>query len=701
MKITPLMLVGGVAGFSGLALGATSLLAPSTEEQLAAAMRANDARGAQRAAAGARPVGAGAAILLARSLLMAGKADRALEVLIPVGADHPDDGTVADLLERAYVMAGRDGERLALLRARALREPVGDTIRAWRTLAVAAHDATAEREALALLHLNRLADTAEIERLAALDEDSGGGEAAYRLLAERFRAEPAMPTPAVQRLMRLAIRHGDAATIGAALATLSQRQAPPTRMAVIDDLRATGRLPVALAIADGAPAAEQPALWSRRFAIVHAAGKRDMAAALLAGAVAAPGVPPADIVQAAYALDRPDQLLVAAEHGAIPRPTPVLALDIARRLADQPAAIARLDRVAGTDWRRGDPWLALRLAKAVGDQEAALRYAAMLPGAAADQAREQVLVDAGDKPRLRTLLIDRARHQPATIPAVAERLLSVGYRDDAEALLRTAAVQAGPDAPVTERLLYLMGPRPDAEGLAWLRRRAAAGNAPNRLAWLMLYARRDRPSRALAALEADPLAARTDVLLTRLDLAVAARDPQATTRAARTLLDGRRLTPAQLRTAGLAIPAGIDPALRLAFARQRIAHDIALPTDRMDIAWTQWNAGDAKAARQAVADQLAVAPRDVAALTLMADIEAKAGGERRAQPWLRSAYAASGNADSRARAALLRRLGRTDEALAMVRRLRAADDSRTLVADEAGLLVAAGRPAAAQALFRP
>ncbi|KQR82309.1 hypothetical protein ASG07_11710 [Sphingomonas sp. Leaf343] len=674
--------------------GASLLLSPRSDEQLAAAMRAHDRSGVARIAGTVRPADAGTAILVARSLIEAGKAGDALTYLTPVAAAYPGDTTVAALLERAFVATGRDADRLAAVRARAANGGAAD-VRAWRALAQAAGDERAERAALERLGTLKIATGPEAERLAWLDEQAGAGEAARVRLA----AQPVLSTDALQRLMRLSLADADAPTLEALLARLAARTSPPTRAAVIDDLAAKGRPAVALALAAGAaPGADAVALWPRRFALLRQTGDVAGARALLAAAVTKPaGVAPGELVRAAYALDWPEGVILAAEHHAIPRPDTALARDLAARVKTRPDLVARLDTVAGADWRRVDPWLAFHVAQASGDRGAALRAAAALPGPAADQAREQLL--AGDPAALRALLIERAGRRPESAATVAERLLTLGFRDDAIATLRIAAKDAPIDAGTTRRLLYLMGPRPDAGSLAWIRRRADGGDAAMRLRWLAAYADRDRPVAALRTLEAHPLGDRTEMLLARIALAATTRDAAAANRAARVLLDGRTLTADQWRAAGAAWPAKGDPAIRLAFARKRLAIGGAGAGDRMDVAWTAWNGGDVATARAAVTAHLSVTPDDAAALMLMAAIEAKTGGETRALPWVRRAYAA-GEGDTRERAAMLRRTGRSGEALAMIRRLRARDrGDRTLIAEEANLLIASGRPAAAQALF--
>lgn len=690
--------LGAGAGAAALILAAGGwLLAPTTGEQLSAAMGTADAPALARLAA--VPAGGEAAteVLAARSLIAAGKADEALARLAPVAADHAGDPILIALMSEALAAAGRQEERLALLHATAAHTGKPADLRALRVVAMAANDAARERFALTRLGEVGQIDGATTERLAYLEERAGAGAAARARLAARWAAaRAAMSVDATQRLLRLSLPVAEAATLADLVDALAARRAGPARAAVIDDLIALHRPQIALAlIGDPAP----PPLWRRRAELLVATHDGACARAMLAAAQAGTASP-SDLVAVAYRLDAPDLIVAAAERGAIPRLSPALALDLARRLTAQPAMIARLDRVAGGSWRGADPWLAMRLAVAAGDRAQALHYAGLVAPDQRAAATEDLLTRFGDVAGLRAFLLDTARRNPAASAMLAERLLAIGGRDEATRLLQSIAIH--PDDPATRRLLYLWGPRPLPPALAWLKQRAAtATDADERLRWLTLYAGHDTPRAALRVLEGGDTAGQTAVLLVRLDLSAEAGDVRANERALRLLLDGRALSPIQLdRVTGGVLPAA-NRALRLVVAERRVAGGVALPADRMDIAWAAWNTRDLPAARTAVARQIAIRPDDAVALTLMADIETRQHGDRQARGWLQRALAAT-EGDSRAHATLLSRLGRPAEALAMTRRLRGtAPADRALIADEARLLIATGRPATAQALFQP
>ncbi|WP_156360137.1 hypothetical protein [Sphingomonas sp. Leaf10] len=510
---------------------------------------------------------------------------------------------------------------------------------------------------------------------------------------------PAPPPAAAPQVPALAdaIAHDDAEALAALTTQLQLTGQKVTTLQVAYDLKAAGRGPVALAYLAVRPDGTVAETWPLRIDLLAETGQRDAAAKLFD---AAQGVPGPAIVAAAYTLDRPDLLVAAAERGTIPRPAAALSLDLARRLerVGQGALIARLDRV-GSDWRRGDPWLAIRVAQAAGDQRAALAAAGLLPVDQRDAAREAILTRAGDRAGLRHMLLARAQAPGADPLPIAEQLLAAGARDDAVGVLAAAVGQGGPDGPAARRLLYLLGPRPGARDVAWLRQRTLAGSGAQQLDWIAAYADRDRPGEAAAFLTRHPLADRTPVLLTRLRLAQAAGDDRGGQAVLARLLDGRALSADAVRAAGDFAPRRSDPAQLAALLHARVATGIAAPRDRMDLAWSAWNAGDAPRTVQLLRDYLANDGDDLPALRLMADAQAKIGGDRAARPWLEKALAQT-LPDSRAYAELLDRLGRRREAVALVERLRQKTPSdRQLVALHARLLIADGQPGRARMLL--
>ncbi len=511
------------------------------------------------------------------------------------------------------------------------------------------------------------------------------------------RPDALLPTPPS---IAGAIPNADAAALATLTAELVADGQRVTTAQVAYDLVAAKRPAVALAYLRLRPDRAAPATWALYVDLLRQAGRTAEAAALVSDAAhGRGGIKPADLIATAYALDRPDLVIAAAARGAIPPPDAALALDLARRTdkAGRGDLIVMLDRATRADWRSADPWLAIRVATRSRDTAAALRAADRLPADQRDAARETIMTGAGDRDGLRRLLLTRAAAPGAPVQTIAEQLLAAGFREDARAMLRRAAIDQPVTNPATQRLLYLMGPRPAADDLAWLRQQATRGTPADQLDWLALYAQRDRPTEALTFLSRHPLAPRTEVMLTRLSLARAAGDDGAARKLAATLLDGRDLSPAQVRSVAAAAPADAVPAGAL--ARRRIAAGVAEPRDAIDLAWAAWNAGDAAGTVKWLRDHLATAPDDAAALRLMADAQARTGGAAAARPWLERALAQT-PPDSRARAELLDRLGRRAEAVAIVERLRTrAPQDRALAALHARLLIAGGQPGRARTVL--
>ncbi|MBE2992479.1 hypothetical protein IFR23_10670 [Sphingomonas sp. CFBP 13603] len=507
---------------------------------------------------------------------------------------------------------------------------------------------------------------------------------------------PAHPAIAAQ------IATADAATLATLTAQLIAEGQSVSTLQVAYDLVAAKRPAVALGYLAARPDGGAAATWRLRVDLLRQTGRTADAAALVARAAQTRGaVAAADIVAAAYAIDRPDLVIVAAANHVVPPPDAALSLDLARRAdkAGRTDLIALLDKATTANWRAADPWLAIRVAARAKDTAAGLRAADYLPVEQRATARETILTEAGDRDGLRTELLARAAAPGAQPEREAERLLATGYRGDAMAVLRRAATGMAPTAPAAQRLLYLMGPRPGGDDLTWLKQQSLQGSADQQRAWLTRYAERDRPGEALAFLSRHPLAGQTDVMLMRLSLARASGNDTAGRAVLASLLDGRSLDPAQVAALSAAAPAKIDPAQAAAIAKRRVAAGVAAPRDQLDLAWTAWNAGDAKGAAKWLDQHLASDPTDLTALRLMADVQARTGGERAARPWLDRALAQT-PAASKARVEILEKLGRRAEAVALVETLRAETPrDRSLAALHARLLIAQGQAGRARTVL--
>ena len=503
----------------------------------------------------------------------------------------------------------------------------------------------------------------------------------------------------LRQLLANGATFADAAKLSALAGKLEATGAPSSTLTSTYEIMASGRHDVALAFLNQRPDRASAELWRLRFELTRSSGDVAAASAQLMAAAQHPGAAPAkDIVEAAFELNTTDALLVAAEHGAIPRLDRAVTLNLVQSAVAKGRydLVGRIDRAGSPDWRQVDAWLAMDLARRAGDTQTALRYAALLPAGQVEDARSAIIMGSGDRGAIRTLLLGQAGSRPSERPMIAQQLLDAGFRTEAVDLLRAESASRAPADPIAARLLYLMGPRPDAAGLAWLR--AKAGRDP---AWMKVYAERENPRTMLTGLEAGDGRATTETLLMRLKLAGMVRDRQAGIRALDKLLDGRALSAQHLSAISANTQPGMPDRMVMALTRARAAAGIALPSDRMDLAWSAWNRKDYRDASAQLQAQLATNPADMDALRLMANVTAKLQGERAAKPWLERALAQTPRG-SRERVALLEQLGRTKEALALVEGMRAqAPGDRRLTVMHARLLIANGQPGKAQELLNP
>ncbi len=517
------------------------------------------------------------------------------------------------------------------------------------------------------------------------------------VLATLFEQHQPLQPVELRQLLAWSAKAGNAATLGAIADELGQSEPVPTTQ-VTYDILAGGRPAVALAFLEGRPERDAPANWLLRLQLHRQTDDLPFAQAMVRRAAVVPGAAlPSDFVQGAYAVGVPEALLTAAEHRVIPPLDKAQSLDLARQAqaSGRYDLIARIDRSGTPDWRSDDPWLAMTMAQRAGNFAGALRYAALLPQGAAE-ARRSIIIASGDRPAIRSMLMEEGRSKPGNLSSIAQQLLDTGFRDDAIGLLQEGCGRCAPDDALATRLLYLMGPRPATSGLGWLRAKADADAR-----WLKVYVDRDTPAAALAYLQTRADGNATPMLLDRLRLAVAARDKVAAGQALNGLIDGRPLSAAQAGAVTAASPPWLDRKAALALARMRINAGAELANDSLDLAWDAWNRHDLGGARDNLARYLSRKPADPAALRLMADIERQRSGDKAARVWLEKALVATPK-PTLERARLLEQLGRFDEALSLVRSLRQASPSdRRLEAMAGRLLIAMGDPGAARKELQP
>ncbi|CAH0355526.1 hypothetical protein [Sphingobium sp. CECT 9361] len=497
---------------------------------------------------------------------------------------------------------------------------------------------------------------------------------------------------------------GDAQAIAHAVQRLAASNVTVTTAQLVHDLERAGRYRVALAFMDSQADGHAPALWRVRFELARKLGDRVLARTLLdKAALRNAKVPARDVTEAAYALDAPEVLLTAATNRAIPALDAMRALDLARRFE----AIGRIDRIAQLDavtkapWRQADPWLAIRLARRMGQPGLVQRYAMLLPPAERDAALEASMTGQGDKAALRTLLIERASRPGAKLPVIAEQLLAAGLREEAIDLLQRATAALPPQDALTQRLLYLIGPRPAPRDIRWLQARTIQGPPSARAEWIAIYAQRDRPASAIDFIGRHSLADRPDVKLIRLALCQSSGDDGRASRLFANLLDDPDLTPAQINTLSMSAPPGLSPPLAHKLADRRLRAGLVSGQDAMDLAWAAWNRGDVTMASSMLTLYMRDRPNEPRSLRLMADVQRALKGDSAARPWRERALEHT-RPGTREQAEILQSLSRIPEALDVVDRLLAITPrDAALTAFKGELLLANGQPGRARKLLHP
>ncbi len=136
-------------------------------------------------------------------------------------------------------------------------------------------------------------------------------------------------------------------------------------------------------------------------------------------------------------------------------------------------------------------------------------YAAALPGLEVrararggdwDSAFLDALKQTGNHDRLIAYARDMAQSPGVTAERqrnLAFILLEAGAREDAEAIFIVLAEASGPLSPDAQQLLFLFGPRPSADRIAYLLRQAEGASGPARAQWLRHVVNAGAPGDAL------------------------------------------------------------------------------------------------------------------------------------------------------------------------------------------------------------
>ncbi|MBB4285987.1 tetratricopeptide repeat protein [Roseospira goensis] len=263
---------------------------------------------------------------------------------------------------------------------------------------------------------------------------------------------------------------------------------------------------------------------------------------------------------------------------------------------------------------------------------------------------------------------------------LAYKLLEIGDKAAAEPLFRRLAEGAPPTADAVSNLLYLWGPRPRADELAWLEQRARAAGADDLGGWLAHLVDRGAAGRALALLDDRPDALADPAVL---DVAVRAAERDGDGMALRRFL-ALSLDPSQ--------PVALDADALLGHARIALWRGLPRlaqagfqtvlnrrPNDAEALAGlgkAAYAAEDWRAAQAALGQVMRGGGADWESTLYYADVLRRSGGERAARAYDARALAALDRVEDgdslaiqRTRAMLLARLGRTEEAERLYTRL--------------------------------
>lgn len=307
---------------------------------------------------------------------------------------------------------------------------------------------------------------------------------------------------------------------------------------------------------------------------------------------------------------------------------------------------------------------------------------------------------------------------------LAFQLLEAGYKADAEQVFRSLARREPAGSPDVDQLLYLWGPRPRAEGQAWIDQRADAAKTPAEIRqWAQTVLNTGKPARALALLM--PIvptdAAAADLAL---DISLGLPDSSGQTQKILTLAAAQGgSADRRLRLAETARGLGMEAVARRLYTALLAEDPERLPA-LSGLGKLEANAGAFAAAEPLLHRFLTLSARlskagpngksqntggreagDWESALLLADILSRRGQDDRARPWYRKALLWLDPADPAlavTRAQLLHRVGRSEDAVRLYRTLLAATPTNhTLRRDLANTLLDLGRSADAAAVLAP
>lgn len=355
-----------------------------------------------------------------------------------------------------------------------------------------------------------------------------------------------------------------------------------------------------------------------------------------------------------------------------------------------------------------DPETALSLAYGLAEIDPVAAAAAVAPRAESNRAFADLYADllrrAGQPDKalaFELALAQNGRFGEGYTREAAFRALESGDRATAERLFRRVAADASPDSDSVRQLFYLWGPRPRPEALDWIENRARKATGTERVAWLDKLIDIRAGARVAAIIGGLEGAESDSELLQLVNAYAQGDDRQGENR--RKLRDAMVQAIAQIkqperlrRLAGIAENTR-DRSLITAAWQAVLAADPADPEAQRTLGLIAYDEGRLIDAERLLGAYLANGAGDYDANFYYADILARTNRTAQAMPFYRTAFDQLTRIEPRdftqevARANLLRRLGRTAEAVALMDKLvRQRPEDEGLRADFADLLIESG-----------
>ena len=147
----------------------------------------------------------------------------------------------------------------------------------------------------------------------------------------------------------------------------------------------------------------------------------------------------------------------------------------------------------------------IRATAGTGRDLAVIELGANLLGGSWEQAYQEALEHRGMHGQLVSRLRGiAARGTQAERIAIASRLVELGDKPAAIALLKPLTESAGPQSPLVQQVLYLYGPTGDPDAVAWVRSRALVAPAADFPGWVNQLEYLGSPSAVASVIEARP-----------------------------------------------------------------------------------------------------------------------------------------------------------------------------------------------------